>query len=67
VNDQFMGNHFNTAALDDATMAMIKRKTRMKSSEISNWYSELKVMQLFAELMTTTVSRNDIETANQFS
>jgi hypothetical protein len=38
-----MGNHFNTATLDDATVAMIKRKTRMKSSEITNWYNELKV------------------------
>jgi hypothetical protein len=38
-----MGNHFSTATLDDATIAIIKRKTRMKSSEITNWYNELKV------------------------
>lgn len=39
-----MGNNqFNTATLDDATVALIKRKTRMKSSEITNWYSELRV------------------------
>ena len=38
-----MGNQFSSATLDDATVAMIKRKTRMKSSEITNWYSELKV------------------------
>ena len=38
-----MGNQFSSATLDDATVAMIKHKTRMKSSEITNWYSELKV------------------------
>ncbi|CAF0929178.1 unnamed protein product [Adineta ricciae] len=37
-----MGNQFSTATLDDATLALIKRKTRMKSSEITNWYNELK-------------------------
>ena len=35
-------NHFNSATLDDATLGLIKRKTRMKSSEINTWYSELK-------------------------
>lgn len=38
-----MGNHFSSASLDEATVAMIKKKTRMKSSEITNWYNELKV------------------------
>jgi hypothetical protein len=38
-----MGNHFSTATLDDATIAIIKHKTKMKSSEITNWYNELKV------------------------
>lgn len=39
----FMGTHFSSATLDDATLAMIKRKTRMKSSEITDWFNELKV------------------------
>lgn len=39
-----MGNNqFNGATLDEATVTLIKRKTRMKSSEITNWYNELKV------------------------
>jgi hypothetical protein len=43
VNDLSMGANFSSATLDDATMAMIKRKTRMKSSEITDWFNELKV------------------------
>lgn len=43
VNGQSMGAHFSTATLDDATLALIKRKTRMKSSEITDWFNELKV------------------------
>jgi hypothetical protein len=38
-----MGTHFSSATLDDATVALIKRKTRMKSSEITDWFNELKV------------------------
>ncbi len=38
-----MGANFSSATLDDATVAMIKRKTRMKSSEITDWFNELKV------------------------
>ncbi len=44
VNGQLMGNNFNTATLDEATIALIKRKTKMKSSEITNWHNELKVI-----------------------
>jgi hypothetical protein len=43
VNGILMGNNFNTATLDDATMVMIRRKTKMKNSEITNWFNELKV------------------------
>jgi predicted HAD superfamily phosphohydrolase YqeG len=38
-----MGAQFSSATLDDATLAIIKRKTRMKSSEITDWFNELKV------------------------
>lgn len=43
VNDLSMGAQFSSAALDDATVTLIKRKTRMKSSEITDWFNELKV------------------------
>jgi len=43
VNGLSMGTHFSSATLDDATVALIKRKTRMKSSEITDWFNELKV------------------------
>lgn len=43
VNDLSMGAQFSSATLDDATVALIKRKTRMKSSEITDWFNELKV------------------------
>ncbi|CAF1235802.1 unnamed protein product [Adineta steineri] len=42
VNDQYMGTHFSSATLDDATVDLIKRKTKMKTSEITDWFSELK-------------------------
>jgi hypothetical protein len=38
-----MGANFSSATLDEATVAMIKRKTRMKSNEITDWFNELKV------------------------
>jgi hypothetical protein len=41
-----MGTHFSSATLDDATVALIKRKTRMKSSEITDWFNELKVTRV---------------------
>ncbi|CAF4358386.1 unnamed protein product [Rotaria socialis] len=37
-----MGNHFSTTTLDDVTLALIKSKTRMKTSEITSWYNEIK-------------------------
>ncbi|CAF2411587.1 unnamed protein product [Rotaria sp. Silwood2] len=37
-----MGSHFSSTTLDDSTVTMIKRKTRMKSSEITDWFNELK-------------------------
>ena len=44
VNDKLMGNNqFTAATLDEATITLIKRKTRMKTSEITNWYNEIKV------------------------
>ncbi|CAF1282750.1 unnamed protein product [Adineta steineri] len=42
VNDQYMGTHFSSATLDDATVDLIKRKTKMKTSEITDWFNELK-------------------------
>ena len=38
-----MGAHFSSATLDDVTMALIQRKTKMKPSEITDWFNELKV------------------------
>lgn len=43
VNGLLMGSNFSSATLDDATVALIKRKTRMKTSEITDWFNELKV------------------------
>lgn len=42
MNELSMGAQFSSATLDDATMALIKRKTRMKSSEVASWFNELK-------------------------
>ena len=38
-----MGANFSSATLDDVTMALIQRKTKMKPSEITDWFNELKV------------------------
>jgi hypothetical protein len=50
VNGLSMGAQFSSATLDDATVALIKRKTRMKSSEITDWFNELKVRTLRVSL-----------------
>ncbi len=50
-----MGAHFSSATLDDATVALIKRKTRMKSSEITDWFNELKVRRV--KLFITTFNQ----------
>ncbi|CAF4191961.1 unnamed protein product, partial [Rotaria magnacalcarata] len=42
LNDLSMGTQFSSATLDDATVAMIKCKTRMTSTEITGWLNELK-------------------------
>ncbi len=56
MNGLSMGAQFSSATLDDATLALIKRKTRMKSSEITDWFNELKVKTV--KLCLTAINSN---------